>query len=44
MLKHFAVLCTHLFVAVAVAQQSQAPSLTIYNQNFALVRELVPLS
>ena len=42
MLKHFAVLCT-LLSAASVAQQSKTPSLTIYNQNFALVRESVPL-
>lgn len=42
MLKHFVVLCTVL-AATSFAQQSQAPSLTIYNQNFAVVREFVPL-
>jgi hypothetical protein len=46
MLKHYAVLCL-LLSAAAVAQQTQpqspSPSLTIYNQNFALVREALPL-
>jgi hypothetical protein len=42
MLKHFAVLCTVLSAA-SIGQESKSPSLTIYNQNFALVREFVPL-
>ena len=44
MLKSSAVLCA-LPSAVAWSQQKPAipPSLTIYNQNFAVVREIVPL-
>jgi hypothetical protein len=44
MLKSSAVLCA-LLSAVAWSQQKPAipPSLTIYNQNFAVVREIVPL-
>jgi hypothetical protein len=41
MLKHYAVLC--ILLTAAAAQQPHAPSLTIYNQDFAVVRDTVPL-
>lgn len=38
-----AVVLTFAAVSMQVAAQQSAPSLTIYNQNFAIVRETVPL-
>ncbi len=42
MLKHCALVCT-LLSAVGWTQQTSAPSLTIYNQDFAVVRQTIPL-
>ncbi len=42
MFKHCALVCM-LLSAVGWTQQTSAPSLTIYNQNFAVVRQTFPL-